>query len=125
MDVLGFLFYFKIIVCSCLFWLINSLYDDSDTSFIMRILSIITIEISNSLLSGMFFLNPIFDKILNLTDIHKLYVIYMSIFLSFDNNIRRNTFVTHSFWIRLMIFASCINLIPNLRRRKTIITFYI
>lgn len=125
MDILRFLFYFKIVICACLFWLINSLYDNSNTSFIMRILSIITVEITNSLLGSMFFLNPIFNKILDLTDIHELYVIYMSIFLSFDDNIWRNTFIAHSFWIRLMIFASCIDLIPNLRRRKTIIAFYI
>jgi len=47
----------------------------------------------------------------------------MTILLPSDNYIWWNTFVAHSFWIWLMIFACFINLILYFWRRKTIIAF--
>lgn len=91
----------------------------------MGIFSIIPVEVSNSLLSGMLLLNPIFNEILNLSNIHELHIVNMSILLSFDDNVWRYTFVAHGFWIRLMILASCVNFVPDLRRRKTIVAFNI
>ena len=115
----------KITICSYLVRLINGLNNDSYTSFIMRIFSIVTIQVSNSLLSSMFLLNPIFNESLNLINIHKLNVINVSVLLSFDDDIGRNTFVTHGFRVRFMILASCVNLVPNLRWRQAVVTFYI
>jgi hypothetical protein len=87
----------------------------------MRILSIIAIKVPNSLLGSMFLLHPVFYKILNLFDIHELNIINMPILLSFHKDARWDTFIAHCFWIRLMIFASRINLVSNLRGREAVI----
>lgn len=71
----------------------------------------------------MLLLNPIFNKVLDLSNVHELNVINMSVFLSLYNSVWRNTFVTHGLWIRLMILASCIDFVTDLRRRKTVIAF--
>jgi hypothetical protein len=71
----------------------------------------------------MLLLNPIFNKVLDLSNVHELNVINMSVFLSLYNSVWRNAFVTHGLWIRLMILASCIDFVTDLRRRKTVIAF--
>jgi len=65
---------------------------------------------------------PVADKILNLGDVHKLNVIDMTKFLSFDHHIGRNTFVAHCFRVGLMTLTIFINFESHLRRRKTVIT---
>lgn len=89
----------------------------------MRIFSIVTIEESNSLLCHMFFLNPMFDHFGKCLNIHKFHIVYMSKLLPFDHNTWRDTFIAHSFGIRLMIFTVSVNLVLNLWRRKAISTF--
>lgn len=73
----------------------------------------------------MFLLNPVLYKVLDLTDVHKLNVVDMSIFLSFDNNVWWNAFVTHSLRIGFVIFAFLINFISDLRWWETVVAFYI
>jgi hypothetical protein len=125
MCIFRLIFNCKIWITALLIWLVNSLNNNSDTAFIIRIFCIISIKISNSLLGCMFFLYPIFNKILNLSNIHKLNIVNMAILLSFDYNTWRNTFVTHCFWIWLMIFAFSIYFISDFRRWKAVITFWI
>lgn len=105
--------YFKVAVGTFLFGLIESLDDDSDTTFIAGILGIVTIKKANSL-SLMTSGHPVADEVLDLCDIHKLDIIHMSELLSFDDDVRRDTFITHSFRIRLMVFASAIDLVSHL-----------
>lgn len=90
----------------------------------MRILGIVSIKISNSLLF-MVSREPIPNEILNLSNIHKLNVIYMTILLSFDHYVRRDTFVAHRFGVGLMILTSSINFIPHLRRWQTVVALYV
>lgn len=125
MNIFWPLFDCEVVVRSTLFGLIYGLNNNSDTAFIMWIFCVVSIQISNSLLCCMFFLYPIFNKILNLANVHKLNIIDVSVLLSFYNDVWGYTFVTHSFWIRLMIFASGIHFISNLRRWKTVIAFYV
>ena len=105
-----------------MFRLIKCLHNNSNTSLIVRIFSIVTIKISYSLLL-IFSGKPVSNKILNLANIHKLYIVYMSILLSFDHYIRWDAFITHSFGIRFMIFARFINFVSHSGRRQTIIAF--
>lgn len=88
----------------------------------MRIFSVVTIEVSDSLLF-MVSWQPISNEILNLSNIHELNIVDMTVLLSLDNYIGRNAFVAHCFWISFMIFAGSINLISHLRGRQTVITF--
>ena len=64
---------------------------------------------------------PIADKVLNLSYVHKLYIIHMPEFLSFDNHSRRHTLVAHCFRIGLMVLTILVNLIPHLRWRQTVV----
>jgi hypothetical protein len=73
----------------------------------------------------MFLLNPILYKVLDLTDVHKLNVVNMSIFLSFDNNVWWNALVTHGLRVGFVIFAFLINFVSDLRWWKTVVAFYI
>ena len=111
------------IISAFLFWLVNCFNYDSDTSFVVRIFGVITIEESNSLFSHMFFLNPMLDHFGERFNIHEFHIVYMPELLSLDNNIWRDTFITHSFRIGVMIFAISINFILDLWRRKTVTTF--
>ena len=106
-----------------MFRLINGFNDEPYTVFIMGILGIITIQKSHSLFSHMLFLNPKFNKLRKLIHIHKLYIVNVPILLSFNDDTWRNTFITHSFRVRLMILTSLIYLISNLRRGKAVTTF--
>lgn len=118
------LFNFKSIKCSLLSWLIDGFNDKSDTIFIMRIFSVVSIQETNPLFSSVLLLYPKFHKFWELINIHKLNVINMSILLSFNNHTWRDALVTHSFWVRLMIFTSFVYFISYLRRGKTVATFY-
>jgi len=112
----------EITVCSLLFGFIKGLNDDSDTSFVAGVFSIVTIEKSYSLL----FMTPgepIAYKILDLSNVHKLNVINMSKLLPFNNHIGRDTLTAHSFRVRLVIFTGAVNLIPHLRGRKAVVAF--
>ena len=119
------LFYLEVAVCTDLVWFVNCLHNNSDTALVIWILGVVTVQVSNSLFSCMLLLNPIFNKVLDLSDVHELDVINMPVLLSFYNNIWRNAFVAHGFWVRLMILASCIDFVTDLRRRETIIAFNI
>jgi hypothetical protein len=50
-------------------------------------------------------LGPEVDKVLNLSIIHKLNVVYVSVFLSFKGHVFRDATVAESFWIGLMQIA--------------------
>jgi hypothetical protein len=115
----------KIVIGSYLIRFVDGLNNDPDTSLVVRIFSIISIQISNSLLSSMFLLNPVLYKVLNLADVHKLNVVNMSVFLSFDNNVWWNALVTHGLRVGFVIFAFLINFISDLRWWKTVVAFYI
>lgn len=78
----------------------------------MRVLCIVSIKIGNSLLLVLSW-EPVFNEILNLSDIHKLYIVNMSILLSFYDDVRGDTFVTHGFRIGLMILTGPIDLIAH------------
>ncbi len=119
------IFNLEITICSNLIRLVNSLNNNSYTALIMWIFCIISIKVSNSLLGSMFLLYPIFNKILNLTNVHKLNIIHMSVLLSLNNHIWRNTFVTHGLRIRFVIFASCIHFVSDLWRWETVVAFYV
>lgn len=86
----------------------------------MGIFSIIAIKIGDSLLL-MLPWEPILHEILNLGDIHELHIVHMTIFLPLDDHIGRNTFITHSFRIRFMIFAGLINLITYSGWREAVV----
>lgn len=113
----------EITVSSYLIWLVNGLDNNSDTTFIIWIFSIITVQVTDSLLGSVFLLNPIFYKILNLTNVHELNIIDMSVLLPLDDNVWWNTFVTHGLWVGFMVLAFCVHLISNLRRWKAVVTF--
>lgn len=53
----------------------------------------------------MFFLNPVFNKSLNLLYIHELDIVNMPVLLPFDYYTGRNTLIAHGLWVRLVIFA--------------------
>lgn len=108
--------------CALLLGFIKSLDDDSNTAFVTRILSIVAIEISHSLLL-MFPWQPVLNKVLNLSDVHKLNIIHMSVLLSLYNHIRRHAFVAHCLRISLMILTRSIDFIPHFGRRKAVIAF--
>lgn len=116
---------FEITVGSDLIRFIDGLDNNSDTTFIVRIFGVISVQVTDSLLGSVFLLDPILYEILNLSNIHKLNVIHVSVLLPFNHNIGRNTLVTHGLWIRLMVLAFCVHLISNLRGWKTIVAFYI
>lgn len=65
--------------------LIDSLDNGSDSVLIERVLSIISVEKSNSHLVVFSITLPVLYKILNLPLIHELDIIDVSIFLSFDS----------------------------------------
>ena len=67
---------------------------------------------------------PIADRVLNLGDIHELNIVNMSELLPFNNNIWRNTLITHSFRIGLVHFARSIDLVSHFRWWQTVITLY-
>jgi hypothetical protein len=119
----GVVFDVEVAVCTDLVWFVNCFHDHSDTAFIIWILSIITVQVSDSLLGCMLLLDPIFNKVLDLSNVHELNVINVSVLLSLYNHIWRDTLVTHGLWVRLMILASCIDFITDLRRREAIVTF--
>lgn len=113
----------KSTISSTLKWFIDCLHNNTNTSFIVRILSVITIQISYSLLF-MLTGQPILYKILYLRSIHKLHIIHMSVLLPLDNYIRRNAFVAHSLWIGFVVFASSVHFVPYLGRWKTVVALY-
>ena len=113
---------FKIAIGTFLFRFVQSFNNYSDTTFIAGIFGIVSIEKSYSLLfmtSG----EPVTNKILDLSDVHELDIIDVSELLAFHNHIRRNAFVAHSFGIGFVLFASFINFVSHLRRRKTVVAF--
>lgn len=116
--------YLETAICSFLQWLIKSLNNNPNTSLVMRILSIVAIKKSNSLLL-MLFGQPILNKILYLGDVHELDIVDMTILLTLDDNIRRHAFITHSLRICFMVLASSIDFISNLRWRQAIVAFYL
>lgn len=65
---------------------------------------------------------PVLDKILDLSNVHKLDIIHMPVLLPLDNYIRRHALVAHGLGISLMILASPIDLIAHLGRRETVVT---
>jgi len=113
----------EVAVCTDLVWFVNCLHNNSDTALVIWILGVVTVQVSNSLFSCMLLLNPIFNKVLDLSDVHELNVINVSVLLSFYNHVWRNTLVTHGLWVRLMILASCIDFVTDLRRREAVVTF--
>lgn len=113
----------KSTICSSLKWLIDCLHNDTNTSFVVRVFSIVTIQISYSLLF-MLTWQPVLYEILYLSSIHELNIVHMSILLPFNHNIRRNAFVTHSLWIWFVVFASTVHFVPYLRRRKAVVALY-
>ena len=118
-------FNLEITVSTDLVRFINSLNNHSDTALVMGILCVVSIQITNSLFSSVFFLNPILDKVLDLTYVHELNVIDMSVFLSLDDHIWRNALVTHSFRVWFMVFAFYIHFVSDLRGWKTVVALYI
>lgn len=115
----------EVAISSHLVRLVNCLNDNSDTALIMWVLCVISIKVSNSLFSSMFLLHPIFNKVLDLTNVHKLNVIYMSVLLSFNDHIWRDTFVAHGLGIRFVVLASRIDFVPDLRRWETVVALYV
>ena len=123
--ILGLLLYLEVAIRSNLLRLVYGLYDYSYTSFVMRILSVIPVQVTNPLLCSVLLLHPVLYEVLNLFNVQELNVVHMSILLSFDKHVRRNTFVAHGFRIRFMILAFSINFISDLRRWKAIIALYV
>lgn len=113
------------IECSSLSWLVDGLHNTSNTILIVRIFSIISIQEPNSLFSHVLLLNPKLDKLRHLINIHEFNIINMSVFLSFDKNWWRNTFVAHCLRVWLMILATLIHLITNLWRGQAVSTLHI
>lgn len=103
---------FEAIISAGLFGLIECLHDDSDTTLIVWVFSIVTVEKGNTLLL-VFAGDPILDEVLNLCDVHELHVIDMTVLLPFDDHIGRNTFVTHSFGVSFMVLTGAIDLIAH------------
>ena len=123
-GVLFFLCDLKAIIGPFLRWLIESLHDDSNTSLIMGIFSVVTIEIGDSLLF-MLSREPILNKVLNLRDVHELNVVHMTILLPLNHHIGRDTLIAHGFRIRVMAFTSPVDLIADPRRREAVVALYL
>jgi hypothetical protein len=67
--------YLEGIVASFLFWLINGLHNCSDTAFVMRVFSIVSIQVSDSLLGHVFVFDPILHEIAHILHIHELHIV--------------------------------------------------
>lgn len=65
----------EVIVAAFLRWLVDCLYNASDTTFVVRILCVVAIQISHSLLCCVLDIHPILHKIADILDIHKLDVV--------------------------------------------------
>ena len=115
----------KVIICSFLLWLVYGLHNNSDSTFIVGVFSVISVKKADSLLGHMLFLNPEFNERRNLFYVHKLNIIDMSVLLPLYYYTGRNAFITHCFWVWLVIFAGPVNFVPDLRRGQAVIAFYI
>ena len=86
----------------------------------MRVLCVISVEKGHSLLlvpSG----QPIPDQILDLRHVHKLDVVDVTVYLSLDDDVRRDAFVAHGFWERFVVSARFIDLVSNLGGREAVV----
>lgn len=101
---------------------IQSLNNHSDTSFVVRIFSIVAIKKADPLLL-VFARQPIPHKILDLSNIHKLHIIDMTILLPLDDHIGRHAFVTHSFGVGFMASAAFVDLVADSGGRETVVAF--
>ena len=112
----------KAVIGAGLFGLIEGLDDDSDAAFVVRVFGVISIEECHSLLfvlAG----QPILDEILNLRDIHKLYVIHVTILLSFDDDVGRYAFVAHGLGVGFVVFAGAVHLVSHSLGREAVVAF--
>ena len=66
---------------------------------------------------------PILDEILDLRNVHKLYIVNVPIFLSFDDDVGRYAFVAHGFGVGLMIFAGAIDLVSHSLGWEAVVAF--
>jgi len=84
--------------------LINRFDNSSNSSLVIGIFSVIPIKESHFLLR-MRGLSPRLDKTAHIFYIHELCKINVSVWLSVDNNIRRQAFIAHSLWPRFMVLT--------------------
>lgn len=83
-------------------WLIDVFCHSPHSFIIDGVFSIITIDEKNALIVT---LKPVLNKILYFCLIHKLQIIHVPVFLSFNLYEGWYAFWTHAFWIWLMIHA--------------------
>jgi hypothetical protein len=88
----------------------------------VRILCVVAVEVGDSLLL-IFSGKPIFNKLLDLRNVHELNVIYMPVFLPFYHHVRRYTLVTHGFRVGFVALAGSIDFVANLGGREAIVAF--
>lgn len=103
-------------------WLIHGLNIASDTFREVRVLGEVTIQVCHALLKATGAL-PVSNKAAKLFEIHETNVINVSISLSCQHHSRWQTLVTHTKRIRLMLFASEVNLVAKLLTKCTVLAF--
>lgn len=102
----------EVSIGACLRRFIQCLHDDPNTSLVMRVLCVVSIEKCRALLF-MSAREPVSDEILYLSHVHKLDVVNMSILLTFDDYVGWDAFVAHSFREGLVVAAGSVYLISH------------
>ena len=73
----------------------------------------------------MLLLDPVFNEVLDLGNVHELHVIHVTILLGFYYDAGRDAFVAHCFGIWLVVFALFVHLVTDLLRGKAVVAFYL
>ena len=92
---------------------VDSFDNDPDASLVVGVFSVVAVEVGNTLLL-MALGQPASDELLNLSDIHELNIVHMSVLLPLHHHVGRHTLIAHALGVRLMIFAASVDLIALL-----------
>ena len=88
-----------------MFGFVNSFNDHPDASLVLRVFSVVAVEVGNTLLLVALG-QPASDKLLNLSNIHELNIVHMSVLLPLDHHVGRHTLIAHALGVGLMEFAA-------------------
>lgn len=76
----------EIVVATLLLWLVYCFYDGTDTTLVVWVLSVVTIEKTYTLFGSVLHIDPVLDKVANILDIHELHVVQMAVFLAANSD---------------------------------------
>ena len=105
-------------------WIINGLDIDTNTMRIIRILWEVAIQMCRSLLHARA-TSPMIDKLLQLLKVHERNIIYMTIFLSIQDDRARYASMATAPRIRWMILAIIVHSVAHVTRECTVRTLLI